>query len=265
MAVCMCGEMNKMVPIRLSLPTLSYSLTPCSVNIDFAQLCKSWDFLWHYAYTSQGTFLVMGYFGKKGPSSQGYGFSSSRVSVRELDHKESWAIKNWCFWTAVLEKTLESPLDCKEIKPVNPKGKSVLNIHWRDWCWSSNTLVTWCKELAHWKRPWCWERLKAGGEGDNRGWHCWMASLTQWTWVWVNSGSWWWTGRPGVLQSMGLQRVRHNWLIELNWWLYYGYVMGAATAAVSVRREAVLWLPCQPGENKRVCSSYSSLNLLPAT
>ena len=94
---------------------------------------------------------------------------------------------------------------------------SVLNIHWKDWCWSSNTLATWCKELSHWKRPWCWERLKVGGEGDDRGWDVWMASLTQWTWVWVSSGSWWWTGKPGVLQSMGLQRVRHDWVTELNW------------------------------------------------
>ena len=75
------------------------------------------------------------------------------------------------------------------------------NIHWKDWCWSwnANTLATWCKELTHLKRPWCWERLKAGGEGDDRGWDGWMASLTQWTWVWVSSGSWWWTGKPGVL------------------------------------------------------------------
>ena len=78
---------------------------------------------------------------------------------------------------------------------------SVLNIHWKDWCWSwnSNTLATWCEELTHLKRPWSWEILKAGGEGDNRGWDGWMASSTQWTWVWVNSGSWWWTGRLGVL------------------------------------------------------------------
>ena len=94
-----------------------------------------------------------------------------------------------------------------------------LGVHWKDWCWSrnSNTLATWCEELTHWKRPWCWERLNAGGEGDNRGWDGWMASLTRWTWVWVNSGSWWWTGRPGVLQSEGLQRVGHNWAAELNW------------------------------------------------
>ena len=79
------------------------------------------------------------------------------------------------------------------------------------------TPPTWCDELTHWKRPWCWERLKAGGEGDDRGWDGWMASPTQWTWVWVDSGSWWWTGRPGMLRFMGSQRVRHDWATELNW------------------------------------------------
>ena len=87
----------------------------------------------------------------------------------------------------------------------------------RCWSWNSNILATWCEELTPWKRPWCWERLKMGGEGDNRGWDGWMASPTQWTWVWVSSGSCWWTGKPGVLQSMGSQRVRHNWATELNW------------------------------------------------
>ena len=77
------------------------------------------------------------------------------------------------------------------------------------------SFVTWCEELTHWKKPWCWERLKAGGEGDNRGWDAWMASLTQWTWVWVNFGSWWWIGMAGMLQSMGLQRVGHDWATEL--------------------------------------------------
>ena len=107
-------------------------------------------------------------------------------------------------------------------KSNQPILKSVLNIHWKDWCWSwnSNTLATWCEELTHWKRPWCWERLRAGGEGYYRGWDGWMASPTWWTWVWVNSGSWWWTGRPGMLQSMGSQRVRHNWATELNWTSY---------------------------------------------
>ena len=162
------------------------------------------------------------YFANKGPSSQGYGFSSSHVWMWELDYKESWAPKNWCFWTVVLQKTVESPLDCKEIQPVHPK--SVLNIHWKDWCWSwnSNTLATWCKELSHLKKPWCWERLRAGGGGDDRGWDGWIASPTQWTWVWVDSGSWWWTGRLSVLWFMGLQRVGHDWVTELNWteWLH---------------------------------------------
>ena len=97
-----------------------------------------------------------------------------------------------------------------------------MGVHWKDWCWSwnSNTLATSCEELTHLKRPWWWERLGAGGKGDDRGWDGCMASPTQWTWVWVNSGSWtgsWWTGRPGVLQFMGLQRVRPDWATKLNW------------------------------------------------
>ena len=81
--------------------------------------------------------------------------------------------------------------------------------HWKDWCWSwnSNTLATWWEELIHWKRPWCWERLSMGGEGDNRGWDGWMASPTQWAWVWVNSGSWWWTGRPSCCDSRGRKEL----------------------------------------------------------
>ena len=159
------------------------------------------------------------YFANKGPSSQGYGFSSGHLWMWELDGEESWAPKNRCFWSVVLVKTLESPLDCKEIQPVRPKKRSVLGVHWKDWCWSwnCNTLATWCKELTHWKRIWCWEGLGAGGAGDNRRWDGWMASLTRWTWVWVNSGSWWWTGRPGVLQFVGSQRVRHDWVTGLNW------------------------------------------------
>ena len=97
--------------------------------------------------------------------------------------------------------------------------KSVLNIHWKDWCWSWNsvTLATWFEELTHLKRPWCWERLKAGGEGDDRGWDGWVVPLTQWTWVWASSGSWWWTGKSGILQSMGSQKVGHDWATVLNW------------------------------------------------
>ena len=100
--------------------------------------------------------------------------------------------------------------------------RSVLNIVWKDWCWSwnSNTLATWCEELTHLKRPLCWESLRAGGEGDYRGWDGWMASPTQWTRVWVSSRSWWWTGKFGRLQSMGSQRVRHDRASELNWTEY---------------------------------------------
>ena len=155
------------------------------------------------------------YFANKGLSSQSYGISSGHVWMWDLDAQESWAPKNWCFWTVVLEKTVKSPLDSKEIQPVHPKG----NQSWEDWGWSwnSNTLATWCKELTHWERPWCWKILKAG-EGDDRAWDGWMASLTWWTWVWVNSRSWWWwTGRPGVLQSMGSQRVRYDLVTELKW------------------------------------------------
>ena len=153
----------------------------------------------------------------KGPSSQSYGFSSSHEWMWELDYKESRALKIWCFWTVVLEETLESLLDCKEIQPVQPKGN-------QSWIFTGrtdadaeapNTLVTWYEELTHLKRPWCWERLGAGGEGDDRGWDGWMASLTWWIWVWVGSGSWWWTGKPGVLQSMGCKEL--DTTEQLNW------------------------------------------------
>ena len=144
------------------------------------------------------------------PSSQSYGFSISHVWMWELDHKESWALKNWCFWTVLLEKTFESPLDCKEIQPVHPKGN-------QSWIFigraEAETPIF--GHLTHWKRPWYRERLKAG-DGDDRGWDGWMALLTQRTWDWVNSRSWWWTGRPGVLQSMGLQKVGQAWVTELN-------------------------------------------------
>ena len=126
--------------------------------------------------------------------------------------------KNWCFWTVVLEKTLESPLDYKEIQPVHSKGdQSWVFIGRTDS--EAKTPILWPPHVKSWLigKDWCWEGLWAGGEGDNRGWDGWMASLTRCTWVWVNSGSWWWTGRPGVLQFMGSQRVGHNWATELNW------------------------------------------------
>ena len=132
-------------------------------------------------------------------------------------YKESWVPKNWCFWTMVLEKTLESPLDCKEIQPVHSEGDhpecSLQGLMLKLKLQYVGHLM---QRTDSFKRPWCWERVKVGGKGDNRGWDGWTASLTQWTWVWVNSGSWWWIGRPGVLQSMRSQRVRHNWVTELN-------------------------------------------------
>ena len=156
------------------------------------------------------------------PSSQGYGFSSGHVWMWELDC--GWAPKNWCFWTVVLEKTLESPLNSKEIQPVHSEGDQPWDFFGRNDAKTETPvlLATSCEELTHWKRPWCWEGLGTGGEVDDRGWEGWMASLTRWPWDWVNSGSWWWTGRPGVLRFMGSQRVGHDWVTELKWTLHAG-------------------------------------------
>ena len=114
-------------------------------------------------------------------------------------------------------EALEGPLDCKEIKPVKPEGnQSWIFIGRTDA--EAETPILWpSEELTHWERPWFWERLKAGGERDDRGWDGCMTSLTGWTWVGASSKSWWWTGNPGVLQSMGSQRVGHDWVTELNW------------------------------------------------
>ena len=131
--------------------------------------------------------------------------------IKKAEHRRIDAFELWG-WRRLL-----SPLDCTEIKPVNPKGN-------QSWIFSGrtdaeaetlNTLATWFEELTHWKRLWCWERLKAG-EGDDRGGDGWMASPTQWTWIWVNSGSWWLTGQPGALLSMPLQ----SWTWQNNWTEY---------------------------------------------
>ena len=164
----------------------------------------------------------------------------------ELDCEESWVLKNWCFFfffkffnffsfisfflkfyfilelmllnCGVAENSWES-LGLQRDPTSRLWRRSALGFIWREWCWSwnSSTLATSCEELTRWKRPWCWEGLGAGGEGDDRGWNGWMASLSRWTWVWVNSGSWWWTGRPGVLWFMGSQRVGHGWATDLIW------------------------------------------------
>ena len=157
----------------------------------------------------------------------------------ELDYKESWIPKNWCFWTVVLEKTLESPLDCKEVQLVYPKGN-------QSWVFIGRTDAE-AETPIPWP-PWWWEGLGAGGEGDDRGWDSWMASPIRWTWVWVNSGSWWWTGRPGVLRFMGSQRLGRDWVTEQNWpyrvvgskqWKYSNLFSSSAVPTPAF--EAVTW------------------------
>ena len=147
-------------------------------------------------------------------------FSSSYVWMWELDYKESWALKSWCFWTVVLEKTLESPLDCKEIQPVHPKGN-------QSWIFIGRTDVEaeipilWPPDVKNWltgkdpdaRKDWRQEE-KGMTEDETVGWHRWLNGLE---FVWESSRSWWWAGKPGVLQSMESQRFRHNWVTELNW------------------------------------------------
>ena len=143
-------------------------------------------------------------------------FSSSLVQMWALDH-EGWELKNWCLQTVVLEKTLESPLDSKEIKPVNPKGNQAWIFVGRTDA-EAETPILWPPDVKNWLiwKTLMLEWLKAGREGDNRGWDGWMASPAWWTRVWASSRSWWWTGKPGVLQSMGLQRVGHDGATGLN-------------------------------------------------
>ena len=131
-------------------------------------------------------------------------------TIKKAEHQRIDAFELWC-WRRLLRVPWTARISNSQFYK-----KSTLNIHWKDWCWSwsSNTLATCCEELTHWKRPWCWKRFKAEGEGDDRGWVGWIASLTRWTWVWVGSGSWWWTGKPGLLQCMESQVVRHDWATE---------------------------------------------------
>ena len=150
------------------------------------------------------------YLVNKGPHIRSYGFFISHVWIWDLDHKEGWVLKNWWFWTVMLDKTLKSPLDCKEIKPVN----SEYSLEGLMLKMKLQYLATWGEELTHWKKSWCWEGLKAGEEGDDKGWDGWMTLLTQWTWVWASSGRWWRIGKPDVLESMGLQRIRHHSVTE---------------------------------------------------
>ena len=136
----------------------------------------------------------------------------------------------------------------KSIKQGDPTNlfwrRSALGFLWREccWGWSSSTLATLCEELTHWKRLWCWKGLEAEGEGDGRGWDGWMASLTRWTWVSVNSGSWWWTRRPGVLWFMGSQRIGHDWATELNWCYYTYYICVLFIIYIIRQRQRMRWL-----------------------
>ena len=157
------------------------------------------------------------YFANKVMSGQSYGFSGSHVWMWELDYKESWALKNWCFLTVVLEKALESPLDCKEIQPVHPQGdQSWVFIGRTDA--GAETPILWPPHSRSWligKDPDAWkdwgQEEKGMTEDEMVGWH------HRRIWVWVDSRSWWWTGRPGVLWFMGSQKVRHDWTTEVNW------------------------------------------------
>ena len=133
-----------------------------------------------------------------------YGFKS--WTIKKVECCRTDAFQLWCW-----KRLLRVPWTARRwnqsiLKEINPKYSL------EDWCWvwNSNTLATWCEDLTHLKRPWCWERVEAGGEAENRGWDGWMASPTWWTWVWASSRIWWWPWRPGVLQSMGSQSVGHN-------------------------------------------------------
>ena len=132
-------------------------------------------------------------------------------TIKKAEHQRIDAFELWCW-----RRLLRVPWTARRS---NQSILKEMGVHWKNWCWSwnSNTLAMGCEELTHLKRPWCWERLRAGGEGDDQRWDGWMVSPTQWSWVGVNSRSWRWTGRPGVLQSMGWQRVGHDWATEPNW------------------------------------------------
>ena len=140
------------------------------------------------------------YFANKSPSSQNHAFSSSHVWMWELDYKENWVLKNQCFWTMVLEKSLESPVDCKEIQPVYPKGNQSWILIGRTDA-EAETPIFWPPDVKRWllwKDPDAWKYWRRE-EKQMTGWDGWMASLPRWTWVWISPGSWWWTGKPVML------------------------------------------------------------------
>ena len=193
------------------------------------------------------------YFANKDPSSQSYGFSRSHAWMWELDYKESWTPKNWCFWTIVLEKTLDSPLDSKEIKPVHPKGN-------QSWIFTgrtdaeAETPILWPPDVKNWfikkkkKTELLGETLileKIEGR-RRRGWQRmrWLDGITDSmdNGIWESFGNWWWTQKPGVLQSMGLQRVGHDWTTELNWTAPRICALRQAATTMKTRKSS----PCSP-------------------
>ena len=134
-------------------------------------------------------------------------------TVKKAEHWRIDAFELWCCWRLLRVPWTARRSNQSILKEISP-GYSLEGLMLK---LKLQSFATSCEELTHWKRFWCWEGLGAGGEGDNRGWDGWMASPTWWTWIWVNSGSWWWTGRPGVLQFMESQRVGHDWMTELSW------------------------------------------------
>ena len=159
------------------------------------------------------------YFANKGPPRESYGFSSmygcESWTVKKAECRRINAFERWC-WRRLFRVPWTAKRSNQSILKISP-GCSLEGLMLKSW--NANTLATSCEELTHWKRLWRWEGFRAGREGDDRGWDDWMASPIRWTWVWVNSGSWWWTGRPGMLRFMGSQRVGHDWAnwTELNW------------------------------------------------
>ena len=165
-------------------------------------------------------------------------------TVKKAEHWKISAFELW-FWRRLLRVPWTARRSNQSIlKEISP-GYSLEGLIWR---WDSSTLATSWEELTHWKRPWCWEGLGAGGEGEDRGWDYWMASPTRWAWVRVNTRCWWWTGWPGMLRFMGLQRVGHDWATELNWIIFLGYFVSklrnfksSSIKIVSVCRKECEW------------------------
>ena len=185
------------------------------------------------------------YLANKGPSSQGYGFSSSHVWMWELKKLSCWridAFEPWCWRRLCL---LRAPWTARRSN--HPKGNQFWIFIGRTAA-EAETPVLWLpdvKSWLFWKDPYAGKDWNQEETGDDRWWDGWMASLPQWTWVWVNSRSWWWTGRPGVLQFMGFQRVGHDWDTEVNWseliWLPSGSWVVEALWQGSQEFEGFFW------------------------